>query len=397
MVDNKVLDTLISYKANKKVSKSIYMDTDQIVSTFNLDSVNKDDSVLVIDALEILPYLSAKGVTDVTYIQYGKSQDEHHCVRYFGYNYINVLNKHKVSKIEMSKKFDVIMSSPSYGNTSLHNKVFEKSYELLKEGGVMTCIQPSTPFVTAYDDKSGDEDKSMRDIVINNKSSINLLPPTTMNNVMLFYPLSATTVTKEKSDFEGVDTFTDMKDNVYLNVNIDDVNTLNIKPELYRSMLSKVLKLIGLNGCLRDIVYWEDGKEVDDTVLKLSKVRGNYGKGKGIDYNRSRTFFSWISVDGIDGLPSFQNNRDKTKFDFGLVIGKDMDHKVAYSYFKTNFARFCMALGKHNHAVLGSSCELTTPIVDFSVQWTDEQLFDLVGFTDEEIAEVNRVITPLYS
>ena len=57
-------------------------------------------------------------------------------------------------------------------------------------------------------------------------------------------------------------------------------------------------------------------------------------------------------------------------------------------FFKTRFVRYCILLA---HSSGGDGTE-GIPCLDFRKKWTDEELFADAGFTDEEIAEVYRIM-----
>ena len=388
------LITLISLrKKDKLLSKSAYLNEDLISKAYNINNIGLNDSVLVIDSVEVLPYLYRNGITDVTYIQYSKISDEKiPTTDMLGYSYINISNKRELGKLKMSKKFDVILSNPSYSSNT-DKTFFNTAFEYLNDGGTMSVIQPSRPITFACDEPS-DDDKTMRNIVENNESAIKLIAPTEVENFYLFYLLTCTTVKKNASEFKGVDEFTDLSGNVYNNVNVNDINFIDIDPDVYRSMVGKIEVLVNHYGSLSDVVFANKGEQVDDKkVLRISANRGNYGTDKGTGYKRSSTFFTWCPVINEDGVPVYKRSIGK---DFGIIIDKDIDEKDAYTYFTSYFARFCMALGKNSHRVLGSKCIDTTPNMITNKAWTDAELFEAAGFTDEEITAVYNIIPKFY-
>jgi len=387
----------------KILKKTPYLKPDDINKVFNLDAIKLDDEVLVIDQVEVLCQLYIKGIKNVTYIQYNKNvKDEIHPVqKKLGYKYINVKNTNEIGKLNMRKQFDVILANPPYdGRASLHQRFFNVSFDMLKDDGVMTFIQPSSPYITIFNESSKNvEDNKMCDIVINNYSTVKLASPTTFENVLLFYPLSITTINKNKPGFKGLDVFTDLRDNTYTNVNINDVNVNETKPELHKVMSEKLKTAIENSAALNDVLFKGKHLKLDanKTLLKLPKVRGNEGKNTPNGYERNKDFFTWIPGNNDDGLPKFDKEKPSdNKEYFGIIIDKDVDQKIAYSYFRTYFARYCMSLGKFNQNIKTGNCIKTTPYFGLHKEWTDEELFKKVGFTDEEIAEVYRIIPSYY-
>jgi len=114
--------------------------------------------------------------------------------------------------------------------------------------------------------------------------------------------------------------------------------------------------------------------------------------------NEPAHLYAWIPDDGPDGLPCFDDDEDNERY--GIFVDKDLDEKVAYKFFKTYFARLCLYIGLNNPSPY--SCNSypwsyrITPDYGFHKEWTDEELFADAGLTEEEIAEVYRVLPKLY-
>ena len=88
-----VIEVIQDRKRDELLSKRAFMEKELIDSAFKLDKLDINSSILVIDAIEVLPHLYLKGATDVTYIQYGDTRDEHKVVGKLGYTYINIQQK----------------------------------------------------------------------------------------------------------------------------------------------------------------------------------------------------------------------------------------------------------------------------------------------------------------
>ena len=397
---------------------TVQMNENLVKKVYDFSLIPRKESVniLVINQIEVLAelnlYCTKNDIgANVTYIQYedervSKTKDEKGVVKKFGYRYIHIKNnKKELEKLKMKKEFDVILANPPYqGQAKLHQKFFNAAFELLSDEGVMTFIQPSNPYITAFDvPKKGVDENKMRDIVVNNYSEVKLLSPLTFTSAALFYPLAVTTVIKNKPSFKGVDVFTDIECNTSANININDINTTETKPNNHRSMSDKVKAIVNAEISIKDAVFAGKTSELNKLLkldntkqfLKLPRVRGNTGEETSDGYVRNRSFYTWIPGDGKDGLPKFKKEKDNG-ISYGIIIDKNIDPKVAYAYFKTYFARYCMSLGKYNQSIDGGSCERTTPYLGFDKLWTDEELFAKAGFTDEEIAEVYRIIPSYY-
>ena len=111
--------------------------------------------------------------------------------------------------------------------------------------------------------------------------------------------------------------------------------------------------------------------------------------------NAPAEIYEWIPPDGEDGLPDFHDDEDHERY--GIFVDKNVDEKVAYTFFRTYFARLCLYIGLNDPGEY--SCDtypwyfkITPRYFGFHKVWTDEELFAEAGLTDEEIAEVYRVL-----
>jgi len=214
-----------------------------------------------------------------------------------------------------------------------------------------------------------------------------------------------------------------------------NVNRVVFNPELYKSIEEKVVKLISESfDPIFDemVIHWEDCEENEYVgnpynycnILKLNGEFGNYNHNSAnelekpprelseleemmfgkpdvnikksrayidVNGNESDGYYTWVPQNGDDGLPDFVENG------YSIFINKDVDEKVAYKFFQTYYARLCLYVGKNQSNDNGiHNCYEVTPYVDFTKEWTDAELFKLAKFTDEEIAEVYRVIPKFY-
>ena len=78
----------------------------------------------------------------------------------------------------------------------------------------------------------------------------------------------------------------------------------------------------------------------------------------------------------------------------GLAFDNETQVDNIASYFKTYLARFALALYKFNTAMIGALGSV--PLVDFDQEWTDEKLMAEWGITEEEYAEILKVIPAYY-
>ena len=60
---------------------------------------------------------------------------------------------------------------------------------------------------------------------------------------------------------------------------------------------------------------------------------------------------------------------------------------------QTKFFRFLVGIRKNKN--MTQSTYLFAPIQDFSKSWTDEMLYEKYGLTEEEIAFIDSMISPM--
>lgn len=80
-----------------------------------------------------------------------------------------------------------------------------------------------------------------------------------------------------------------------------------------------------------------------------------------------------------------------------FVLGQWDDHKVAnnaLTYLQTRFVRFLMLMCLSGFG-LSKQVFKFVPMQDFSKPWTDEELYEKYGLTDEEIAFIESMIKPM--
>jgi len=80
-----------------------------------------------------------------------------------------------------------------------------------------------------------------------------------------------------------------------------------------------------------------------------------------------------------------------------LVVGSYSDKRSAenlVAYMKTRFFRFLIAQFMYSHHITKDSYILV-PILDMTIEWTDEKLYQKYGLTPDEIAFIESMIRPM--
>jgi hypothetical protein len=171
---------------------------------------------------------------------------------------------------------------------------------------------------------------------------------------------------------------------------IEGINQLQIPSAIFISMKDKVEALCRKNGTFQDVVWTSDTDKAS-----FAKIRGHVGKA------------SFAKIRGnVGGNPDFytliprKQNRPSETFncgdhEFGIPLTNPDDLENCYSYCELFFTRFCLAILKFN--INMHAGELASiPLMNFSTSISDTEMFNLVGFTSEEVEWVYKTIPSYY-
>lgn len=269
-------------------------------------------------------------------------------------------------------KFDVIIANPPYkGTAALHQKFFNKAVELLKDDGQMTFIQPATPYFNKKTNLKKAE-LEMQDNLRKYQVEVQVCSPKVFKNAKIATDLTITTLTKTESENNVIDQFTTMSNQTFNNVALEDIYATETLPAFARSIREKIYAQITKNGSLEDIAHYG---EQNNNIFRLSYFRGNATKPD---------FYTLLS----DNAEYWYMGGT-----FGLKVEEKQMGNVV-SYLTSYVARYALSLLKFNlHIDRGELKGI--PLVDFDQTWDDAKLCELFGLTDEEFAEIKRVI-PAY-
>jgi hypothetical protein len=269
---------------------------------------------------------------------------------------------------DTNMKFTVVISNPPYkGKAELHQKFFNKAVELVEDGGVVSFIQPATPYFI----KKGST-RTHANIMIENvrkyQSDVKIFSGSIFESAFIGTSLALTTLTKVPSPTQSLRLYISESGKQYKNIDIDSINMLGMEPSIYEALTKKILPKAEELGTVQELI------SVDTTQKKLhfQKIRGNIGKSD---------FYSFIS-----------NNKDYWKIDSSLEYGLTCNnYNSLISYLTSYFARFCLSIYKFGfHSDNG---ELkSVPLVPFDQIWNDKLLCEYFNITDAEYAEILRCL-----
>ena len=389
------------YLGGEITKKTMYLPFD-IQEEF-VEHVKNTDDVLVIDIIELVPLLLSKGVNNVTYIDYGSECDAtKKIVTQLGCTYVNLQKSDKAKKLQelqLMKQFDIILGNPPYnGKSKLHQQFFNKSVnEWLKDGGKLVFIQPPIAFYT-NDDINCVFSKEMRNNCIKYLADVRIVGGYIFKSAAIASELAITKLHKRPTNIKGLlYSFTDRYGKKWFNIDINHVTSASIHPFMVDSVKRKINMLLKENGSVVEHLVNNDGS---DTFVTMPESRGHVHPTKtSVNPCINDDWFTLIPKTENIKIPNPQL-RNKNKPICGFKLKNQEEVQNCISYFQSYFARFCCSLYKRNmdlHCTRSkNSANNFVPVVDFSKSWTDEELFKLVGFTKEEIAEIYKVIPKYY-
>lgn len=339
--------------------------------------VTEDSIVGVIESMEWALYMRVcKDVRDVTFIVAGEASDrEKKTAEAFGIKYI------QLSEVERTgMKFDVVVGNPPYqGKAALHQQFFVKAFGTLNASGTIAFIQPATMYFNKKDNRRKGPETEMLATVNKHAISVTVKDESVFECADVGTKLAITVATTQKS--VGSFEVTYLSGKKFHAESVDDVNQLEIDPLVFHSIRAKYKAMCIQNGSYERVV-----RSANACKAYIAKIRGN---ARGND-----DFFTLV--------PRSSYRKADHKFsapaahDFGIPL-KSVDHlENFYDYCETNFARMALALLKFNYHQESGELEFV-PLMDFSRTYTDQELYTMAGFTQEEITVIESLLPDYYN
>lgn len=277
-------------------------------------------------------------------------------------------------------KFDVIVGNPPYLR-NLHLAFITQSLDLLTPTGMGRMIHPGTWLLNETPGAAK---------VIN---AINTMEPHITNltffsgekvfkDAVFAMPLSITTF--QRHDRGTTPIVVDDTINLvhYSADKIADI-TKHAGNEHYRSIKNKIISFTTKHGSLRT-----KRRNVGKYYAALPILVGNLDKTTGAPKSDFYNFITKSQQVVFDYRP--QN--DKRCFCFDTIE----EANNFESFLKTFFARFCLSISKFDRSLNWITLD-TTPWMDFTKQWNDEDLFTLFNITEDEKILVYKIIPPYFT
>jgi hypothetical protein len=270
------------------------------------------------------------------------------------------------------EKFDIVIGNPPY-NQMIDMDFVTKSYNISDS---ILFVHPSTWLL----DEKGKQKKFIKtkELVKDHLENITLFNGNKLFRIALFVPCVITHIDKNKKN-KGI-YCVDKINNIELEY--EDVYQINkySNKNLYFTIKNKIIDKTKFNLLSnKNIINGE-------YYVNISQIRGNVNLNSDI-YMVQNDFYTIIPKDII-----VKNKNDKHMF-FSFKTKNEANNLI--NYLKSNFTRFCLSIYKNNSQLDRGELELI-PWLDFSREWTDEDLIKEFELTSEEVEFINKHIPKYY-
>ena len=327
-------------------------------------------------------------------------------IHYISLNENDVISFKKNLMRDDMPKFDFIIQNPPYSK-SLHLEFFKAGYNLLSDTGKMVIIEPATWLINIRNNgksKVYDEIKSLagshiKRIIIDNYNK--------EFNITNTVPFSITYIDKENT-YDNIEYI--IFGNKNNTTNIYDINLIGNK-DLLTSIFKKIKKCDKVNKHLTNHQNSDNTKyyllynEIVRPLASSYFIRTNYFEGDNCYFVHAygNYYMSYISPLMNISRNDISNIIPKSAARGGSTPGKvkltdkpgtcivgtknELEH---WKYYVCNnslplFINICMTIDQNNN-----SLEYVPWLVD--KKYTDQEIYDKFGFTDEEIKLIETTI-----
>lgn len=309
---------------------------------------------------------------------------------------VNLMTHKNLLDNNIKMKFDHIVMNPPYKG-GLHIDIFNKAFELLKDGGSMTSIQPATPFLNTNTLNPNKKDILIRKNIQKYKSLIRMVDGNELFNEEFFVPLSIITLTKTIDETKSV-----CVEYQHLNGVVGGIHQYETFNDVFIHGNDLVLSI-------RNKVFNKKTTSLNDKSSKrittspfwvtMAAVVGHPPKNNKINpdfyclvFKQNENNFNSLIVENFLDLPGRSNGRDKR----GIAVNSLNEANNLIKTMMTKTYRFALSLSKIGVNLWGGNMLDTVPYMDFSNEWTDEMLNEYFEFNNDEINFINNYIGNWY-
>jgi hypothetical protein len=328
---------------------------------------NVDQSFAIFGMPERAMDLKERGIKDVTILVI---EDTPNCLakmiaKALGYKYSTI------KEIGM-KKFDAVIANPPYdGKSKLFQEFFSAAVDKLTTAtGVVVFITPATPMYTRKTNSHKHEAR-MRELVQTYHTDIMFVSDDVFGNIT-FTGLIITALHKSRKTNGHIASIQYTDGSKYSNVSINDINIIMMQHDIYSSIMKKKNEAITKFGSFGELA--KKTKWTQEIGCYVQSIRGHPGEDD---------MFTIVSNN-----PAYYKQAEDGGM--SIILPKE-EWEFFYTYAKTFFARWCIATLKVDQN-LGAGQLLSLPKIPMDRHWTDEELAQLIGLTDDEMNEIFRVL-----
>jgi hypothetical protein len=275
-------------------------------------------------------------------------------------------------KLEFNMKFDLVVGNPPYkGQAQLHQKFFNKAVDLTKDDGVVLFLQPSTVYFNKKEETQT-HSELVRTNIKKYKTSVEFVNPKVFENANVYNELAITHLIKTPGKDE-LETVTYSSGKEYENVRLEDITKTELAPTIYASIVTKYKNYVSQHGSIIDVT-------THDKKVKKANITSQRGNIGGDD---------WYTF--MPAPKKFWVNHGN----FGVVATDDAMVENIYDYFTLNAARFGLAIYKFAGDMHGGAMG-GVPLVPFTKKYTDDEIYNMIGLTQEERDTINNFLPDYY-
>lgn len=317
--------------------------------------------------------------------------DEYNLNIYTGSSLDEGFDRH-MKEVWKVDKFDFCIGNPPY-NQMIDMLFVQKFYRL---SDVVLFVHPSTWLI----DEKGKQKKftETKELIKDHLESIELFNGNKVFGICLFVPCVITYINKHKKGdtIQCLDKINDVELNYNDIFEINKFSNIDVYPQLKSKILNRIkssidkYKIFNIstkrNSTVGKISRYTTLNTTGEYYVNIAQIRGNVDLNS--DTNMIKNdFYTIVSRD----------NKVESKIDnhmfFKFVKQKDAENFLAY--LKTNFSRFCLSIYKNNSQLECGELSLI-PWLDFSREWSEEDLIKEFNLTEEEVKFIDKNIPKYY-
>jgi hypothetical protein len=304
-------------------------------------------------------------------------KDEYDCKIYTG-SFLDEGFDNHMKNVWNVDKFDIVIGNPPY-NRSIDLKFLNKSYNISDR---VLFIHPSTWLIDERNQYTP-YIKSKK-LVGKHLESIKFFNGNHLFNIGLFVPCVITHINKYKN-FDNISFIDEINNISGIYENIDEINKYSNTNE-YISIKKKIHKKENLYTHLLLTNEYS-------FYVNVSPIRGHVNL-KSDNHMLVNDFYTFVPRDKkVENFKKITETNLSMLSSFGFNTKNEAENFL--NYIKTNFARFCLSVYKITQNQYSNIFEFI-PWLDFSREWTDEDLIEEFNLTNEEVEFINKHIPKYY-